>query len=135
MATRDCRCSARMTRHHLGDRARATDSTKPVGFRLDYSDIALPTLDENHLNETLGLQDSAHPNDITENTGACDTNVPVSGPVDWNCDGNATETDIAMDINDDLAFLPLTGFDDWTEINQLLSTETKHPIKAGHAFP
>jgi hypothetical protein len=118
-------------------------STKPVGRRLDYSDAALPTLDENHLNETLGLQDSAHPNDITVNfSSECGGNlVPVSGPVDWNCDGDATETDIAADINGEwnfnggVSFSPLTGFDDWAEINQLLTTEAKHPIKAGDAVP
>jgi hypothetical protein len=116
-------------------------STKPVGFRLDYSDVALPTLDENHLDENLGLQDTTHPTDITLDLG-CGGNEalePALGPIDWNFDGNATEYDVAADVNIGDPFMScgflgqLTGFDDWAEIHQFLAAEAKHPITPGPA--
>jgi uncharacterized membrane protein len=115
-------------------------STKPVGFRLDYSDVALPTLDENHLDENLGLQDTTHPTYITLDQGCDDSaDEPAFGPIDWNFDGNATESDVAADItvgdsSISCGFLSrLTGFDDWAEIRQFLTDEAAHPVAPGTA--
>jgi hypothetical protein len=44
-------------------------STTIAGFRVDYSDLTLPDLDENCLDETVGMQDTAHPTDIAHTNG------------------------------------------------------------------
>jgi hypothetical protein len=117
-------------------------STRPVGFRLDYSDVALPTLDENHLDENLGLQDTTHPTDITVDKTCIDIEYePALGPIDWNFDGDATESDVASVIAAGDGFencgypIHLTGFDDWAEIHQFLAAEAKHPITPGSSTP
>src|SRR5262249_28869273 len=94
-----------------------------AGFRIDYSDTALPTLDEAHLDETLGVQ--AGTTDIIWHSGnACpDCGYdfgygPATGPIDWNLNGDATERDVAADINvedhpytpDSYFYSQLTGF-------------------------
>jgi len=91
-------------------------STEIVGYRIDYSDTALPTLYEGSLDETLGVQDAAHPTDITYSNaeGFCATPIPAFGPVDWNGDGNTTDTQVTSDLNCDLNNgESLTGGDDW----------------------
>lgn len=118
-------------------------STSTAGLKLDYSEEALPTLEESHLNETLGIG-ATLPSDRTDITFwsyplSCDTcpftgTGPASGPIDWN--GNGTlETDVAVDLNFDLCDVPgctpvferQHGFDDWAEIHQYLSIGDKHP--------
>jgi uncharacterized protein YqgV (UPF0045/DUF77 family) len=69
-------------------------STTIAGYRVDYSDVKLPDLNETDLDETIGIQDTARPTDITYGNGDsfCDTPMPTLGPVDWNGDGNTTDT-------------------------------------------
>jgi hypothetical protein len=122
----------------IGEGPLVGNPPRPSAFRLDYSDVALPTLDENHLDETVGLQDYAHPNDVTH-YGDCTGNshfggswVPVVGPIDWNFDGNATDTDVTQDINpnpDCGTLTQLTGFDDWAEIHAYLAETVHHEPK------
>jgi hypothetical protein len=113
--------------------AKTPGSTDLAGFRLDYSDQALPTLDENHLNEHDGIGATGS----TDISGYCDSTnwpncavVPTSGPVDWNRDGI-----ISPDVRDDLDFglcqtfgagvacgyEQMTGFDDWAEVHAYLA--------------
>jgi hypothetical protein len=114
-----------------------------VGARLDYSDAALPTLDEAHLDETLGVQGRPTDTDVTTWTAqeTCPTCGsyglgPTYGPLDWNMDGSATDRDVAIDLNKDPAssdaggffYIPLTGFDDWAAIRAyLLGTRDPGP--------
>lgn len=117
-------------------------STAQIGLRLDYSEQALPTLDENNLNEPLGIQDWGSTDIVrfysgtTDDPILCVTGVrpgigPASGPIDWNLNGVATDTNVSTDINDDgncdTPPIPLTGFDDWTEVHQYLADQDKHP--------
>jgi uncharacterized repeat protein (TIGR01451 family) len=103
--------------------ASALGSTVPVGFRIDYSEQALPNLDELHLNETLGIQ--AGTTDITLFIGEFGFGLaPGTGPIDWNFNGDATEPDVAVDLNSDFNYFQLSGFDDWTFVLNVLSGKT-----------
>jgi len=112
--------------------AKAPGSIEQVGYRLDYSEQKLPTLDENHLDERQGIGATGS----TDISMYCDPTgwpaclaAPASGPVDWNHNGV-----IEPDIRDDLDFgnctlcgyEQITGFDDWAEV---------HAYLAGQASP
>lgn len=109
-------------------------STTVAGFRLDYSDQALPTLDESHLDETKGI--GARGSDVTEFAGQYGGAgiAAAQGPIDWNNSGTATDTDVAVDLDfgfcDPCIYAPeytlLTGFDDWSEIQSYLAKDL-HP--------
>jgi hypothetical protein len=116
-------------------------STQAIGTRLDYSEFALPNLDENHLDERVGLGGPPADSDIAFYSCEIDTSpcfyvssVPASGPIDWNLNGTI-EPDVRLDLNtlDEMTlgvpFFPsdarydiLTGFDDWTHVHQFLGT-------------
>ena len=123
--------------------AAALGSFTISGYRLDYSGATLPTLDENHLNESLGVQSGT--TDVTyywngsgfvpgTTGGVCpsppelDTVVaaPTTGPVDWNCDGSL-DPDVASDIkfgdalSQSYSLQQLHGFNDWAEITSILT--------------
>ena len=110
-------------------------STSIAGRRLDYSDAALPTLDELHLDETIGI--GAGSKDITFFLTPADSGVgPASGPIDWNQDGDTTDTNVTMDIDwflnclcFDVHYEQLTGFDDWAEIRGYLDGTLVHGPK------
>jgi hypothetical protein len=84
--------------------------------RIDYSGEALPTLDESALNENAGI--NAGTADIT--SYVCpDLTVALgaaSGPIDWNCNGDAGEPSIAADVSAEGKLTPLTGYDDWANL-------------------
>ena len=113
----------------------AAGSVAIAGHRIDYSESELPPLDENRLDETVGIQ--AGTTDITwfsPSPQSPRVRAPASGPIDWNRDGDATDTDLQWDVdaNWDLdygfpwpTFEVLKGFDDWTEVHRYLS-ETMH---------
>ena len=97
-----------------------------VCTRIDYSRVALPTLDEMHLDERVGI--SAGTNDITTYNCPAPDFTPMAGaatgPIDWNCNGDASEPNIAADVNADgnvdfngrpLGPL-LTGYADWPNL-------------------
>jgi hypothetical protein len=118
-------------------------STTPIGLRLDYSEHALPALDESNLNEPLGIQDSGSTDIVhfftaTSDPYACVTEVrpfagPASGPIDWNGNGVATDTNVSADINGDGDSCGgrevLKGFDDWSEIHAYLAETVHHEPK------
>lgn len=83
-----------------------------------YSNVAPAALNETSLRESVGLGSSASawrtkwkcPNGTTRTTSGA-----ASGPIDWNCDGDATDT-TAADINDDNANTTLTAQNNWANI-------------------
>jgi hypothetical protein len=116
------------------------------GPKLDYSEEALPTLDESHLDETRGIG-ATLPSDRTDITSwtypvSCSTcplagTGPASGPIDWNGDG-ILEPDVAVDLDWpfntvecgdppmpgcslSFYFEPEQGFDDWAWIHAYLA--------------
>jgi hypothetical protein len=95
-------------------------STVIAGYRVDYSDVALPPLDESSLDETVGVQDTVHPTDLTKEYGRS-TLLPVVGPIDWNGDGTSTDTSAQHDLNGDQALTVLLGADDWEWIHSRLT--------------
>jgi hypothetical protein len=90
---------------------------------IDYSNAALNALNEGALNETVGLGAAA--------AGVATKHwVPASGaapgafvqvadasqPIDWDGDGLANNTNLALDTNNDGATGALAPFDDWKAI-------------------
>jgi hypothetical protein len=100
--------------------ATAPGSTTIAGYRVDYSDVKLPDLDETNLDENVGIQDSVHPTDISENKNRA-TRVPVLGAVDWNGNGNTTDTGLQRDVNGDQNLNVLHGADDWAWLHSRLT--------------
>jgi hypothetical protein len=115
-------------------------NTQIIGTRLDYSEFALPALDENHIDERIGMGGPPADTDIgfysCEIAAPCFNGlfIPAYGPIDWNTNG-VIEPDIQLDLNTldetpiNAPFLPgdarydiLTGFDDWTHVYQFLGT-------------
>ena len=120
-------------------------STNVAGYRLDYSDRALPNIDETHVDERMGLggtpgsrdlsfyssYECLDPGDLATCGFAGAQTVSVTGAIDWNRNG-VLEPDIAYDVsylrrltstNPVPQFYPvLTGFDDWAHINEFLRT-------------
>ena len=112
--------------------AESPGSTVIAGYRLDYSDRLYPTLDENNLDEGVGL--GGPPDDVNITFYSNNEYSPgpiniasATGPIDWNGDGT-----IESGVQDDLLaafpetwwgnFIPLTGFDDWAHVQQFLNT-------------
>jgi protein-disulfide isomerase len=98
-------------------------------FRIDYSDRTFNTLDENNLDETVGLQGGANNTDISRWFGGPGyVRVPTNGtPIDWNKDGNFTDTGVMNEINDsdgreveypqnDWAITPINGVNNFTNL-------------------
>jgi len=81
-------------------------TTTKTCFRIDYSDRAFNTLDETGahggLDETIGLQGGANNTDISWwFHGPGYVRIPTNGsPIDWNKDGNFTDTGVTTEIND-----------------------------------
>ncbi len=91
------------------------DGAGPLTARMDYSRSALPTLTEGALNEPSGIQDG------TDNLFySCPNGTRTSGvgnaAVNWDCDVDATDASVAVDINGDGSQTGLTGFWDWSNI-------------------
>lgn len=112
----------------------APEDAVPTGLRLDYSDRALPDLDENHVDERVGVGGPADSTDFTSIPffGLVDgvfrftVPLPSHGPIDWNLDG-VIDSDVAWDANFSRLDLghtygTLTGFDDWGHIAEVLRT-------------
>jgi hypothetical protein len=94
----------------------------PSTNRLDYSGNVLPTLDENHLDETVGIQDGTDNTIFYDTNGARVIGLPGTGAIDWNRDG-VTQNDVQADINNGpndytgpSKYTVLTGHDDWHNI-------------------
>lgn len=106
-----------------GIRQSDADGEPTATGRLDYSRGALPALNEESLDETLGVQDGnaaifffcpSGRGRIRSGSG--------TGPVNWNCDRDASDVGIRSNINDDVdaqrqpLFSTLTGYNDWSHL-------------------
>jgi hypothetical protein len=72
------------------------------------------------LNETAGLNAGPGSTDISIFTvdGITPIYIPTNGsPIDWNQNGDTTETNVKQDINGDGATTLLTGSNDWANLN------------------
>jgi hypothetical protein len=99
-----------------------TGSNPNTCVRIDYASALLPSLNENSLNETLGLNVFSASADLSvfySNGGVTQVFAPTNGfPVDWNQDGSI-ETSVCANISGESAAscgsLPtLLGASDWT---------------------
>jgi hypothetical protein len=87
---------------------------------IDYSRFQLPSLDENLLDETVGL--SGVPDAVGYGTRFYDPNGTeriinnISGPIDWDWDNDNTEHAVAVDINHDGVRTVLLDTDNWKEL-------------------
>jgi hypothetical protein len=88
-----------------------------VAGTFDYSRSALGGLNENSLSEPAGI---GAPGYGTRHwCPASATYVAVNnagGAIDWNCNGNSTETGVSFDINNDAARATLNGYNDWANL-------------------
>ena len=88
---------------------------------LDYSRAALPTLFEGALVESAGVSGPAGRDTVFNDANGQLRVAPANGPIDWDGDGNPTET-VAVDINSVgwSCFTPggetLLGADDWSNL-------------------
>jgi hypothetical protein len=116
----------------------------PGSWRLDYSPIALPPLNESNLNETIGLDPPIGaymdiPMPFTDASGRTRLAHLARGvAVDWNGNGDSTQTSVNVDINrvGDTTHTPgevLTGYADWPNLryNFRNSPGDIHPAAAG----
>jgi streptogramin lyase len=108
-------------------------STTIAGWRVDYSDVALPDLNQSCLNETAGLQDTAHPTDISRQYGGPSPLVPALGPVDWNSDGNTTDTCLQHALSPFEPSGVLHGADDWAWLHSRLTPTAVTGFSPGFA--
>jgi uncharacterized repeat protein (TIGR01451 family) len=91
------------------------DGTGPLRARIDYSRAALRALDEARLSEPAGIGDGR------DNTFFyCPQSGTGSGagnsPIDWVCDGDAVDVNVASDLNREDGFTVLRGFNDWRSV-------------------
>jgi hypothetical protein len=96
--------------------------TTAISVRVDYSNAALATLDESHLDETVGIASGT--NDITIYYCPSATLGAGSGPINWDCDADkGTETMAAggaqyVEIdNNSTKDTAMNGYDDWSNLN------------------
>lgn len=91
---------------------------------LDYSSVALPAVDENLLDENLGIQGPAGRQTVYQ-PGRSPVRADADGPIDWNRDGDVTDTAVSQDISNIVRKGPscatgikqfLAGFDDWSNL-------------------
>lgn len=87
---------------------------------LDYSRFLLPSLNENSLNEMVGLNGGAAiarygTMYFCQGAGASTFVANANGSMDWNCNG-AIEANVATDINNDGMRSVLTTYNDWPNL-------------------
>ncbi len=88
-------------------------------FRIDYSDRIFNNLNEaTGINEELGLQGGVDNTDISWTHAAGQfVQVPTNGaPIDFNGDGNTTDTNLIYDVNGDVQKTLLATQNDWTHL-------------------
>ncbi len=109
--------------------SRQINNNPIVGRPLDYSRMALPTLDETSLGEAAGI--SGPMGDQTAYGPAPILIAASNAAIDWNRDGDTVDLGVAADINN-LGFSGcgaapgqmLTGYDDWANLGYNFRTST-----------
>ncbi|GIH07542.1 hypothetical protein Rhe02_56090 [Rhizocola hellebori] len=88
-----------------------------VAGTFDYSRSALASLNENSLSEPAGI---GAPGYGTRHwcpaSGAYVAVANAGGAIDWNCNGNSTETGVSFDVNNEAGNTTLNGYNDWANI-------------------
>ncbi len=86
----------------------------------DYSRFALPDLNESNLDETVGLNGGVAINDYGTRyycaSGGDRVVGNANGQIDWNCNGNSTDTNVQTDINKDSIQGVLGSYNDWANL-------------------
>jgi hypothetical protein len=86
----------------------------------DYSRFSLPNLDENNLDERIGLNGGAAINGYGTRyycTNGSDRIVNnANGQIDWNCNGSSANTNVQTDVNKDSARSVLGSYNDWANL-------------------
>jgi hypothetical protein len=108
-------------------------------FRVDYSDRRFNDLDENGLNEAIGLQGGADNTDVSwarDPKGSGFIRVPSNGsPIDWNGDG-AIESGVVEEINRDGQKTLLATQNDWeTRTDSFGQTKFTHLLFSYQCSP
>ncbi len=94
---------------------------------LDYSRFLLPSLNENDLNENIGLNGGSSLTNYGTSFYCADALffstivLDANGPIDWNCNGNDSETNVSAEINsfplqNDGKLEDLNSFNDWPHL-------------------
>ncbi len=89
------------------------------GSYFGYSNVAPAPLDETSLSEPAGLGSSAS---AWKTYYTCPdgthrwTTTAGDQPINWNCDGDATDTGLRADVNDDNNYTVLTAQNNWASI-------------------
>lgn len=96
----------------------ADEAAFATSWILDYSRDPFNDLNENHINETTGIGGHAGHVVRLENGNF----VPESGPVDWDGDGSANDTDVAVDVNATSSRDTLEGSEDWSRLRYAFRT-------------
>ena len=91
------------------------DGAGPLLARIDYSRSALASLNEASLSEPVGIGDGTDTAQFRCPSGLTGSGIG-NGPLDWNCDGDTTDTGVNNDINNDSSISTLTGFNDWSNL-------------------
>ncbi|HLJ92011.1 MAG TPA: hypothetical protein VKU02_02345, partial [Gemmataceae bacterium] len=102
-------------------------------WELDYSDQALPTLDEAALDEAAGI--GGDPTKMLRLADGSGQFVPMGGPVDWNQDGIAGDAPLVQRrLNDDPRIETLVGHEDWSQLS-FYFLESPYLISRTHSDP
>ena len=84
---------------------------------LDFSRDSLPTLIENNLSEPAGVATAGLWLYTVYSNGSEPLKISQVGiPIDWNRDGDATDTGISRSLNLDATLEPLVGYNDWASL-------------------
>ena len=95
------------------------------GICVDFSRQELPTLNEDDLDETVGIGGVADRGTAMQNGSASDVRriADASGAIDWNEDGDKTDTGLVLDLNGDNVPIEyavegsiFVGFNDWENL-------------------
>lgn len=102
-------------------------------WELDYSEQALPTLDEGALDEAVGI--GGDPMKILQLADGSGQFVAMGGPVDWNQDGIAGNNALVQrPVNGDSRLQVLVGHEDWSQLNYYF-LESPFVMDGVHGMP
>jgi hypothetical protein len=113
---------------------------REYGYRIDYSRLQLPTLQETALDENLSVYDAASSaREGTPGIPVIEFNCPPpptgprlaivetaepGGGHDWNCNGNFGDTGVQADLNKDREETELKGFNDWPNLTYAFQNDS-----------